>query len=207
MFEESWKDFSSSDRENFRNTVASLLSHTFILSRVWDSASGDALVNPEYNWALRNYEVLEEYLEYAGITLSRDTGYGVIYISSFPASERARFDKLTTLVCYVLRLVYMENREALSLSSVTVLTVGDLVDKMAMLGLMKNRFTKTQIKDSLRRLLRFRLIAKGSGDLDDKATRIVVLPSIAFAISDEKITSLARLARGSEEEEEENEDA
>ena len=205
MFEEAFEKLSSGEKETFRRVVAGLFSHSFLLSHNYNASTGERVYSQDYRFALTNFELLEDYFDYAGITLSRDTGSGVIYLSAFPAAQRVHFDKLTTLLCYTLRLVYMEGREELSLSSVVMLTVGELVEKMTTLGLLKGRIARTQIRDSLRTLVRYNLVAKGAGGLDDKSTRLAILPSIAFVISEERLSSLARIAREEEGEEESEE--
>lgn len=207
MFESSYEELQSSEKQTFRKVISSLLCHTFILSHEFDGASGERRFNPEYSFANKYYELLEDYLEYAGITLSRDSAAGIIYIQSFPAEQRARLDKMTTIICYTLRLIYAEDREQLSLSSVVSITVGDLTERLETMGLFRSKIAKTQIRDSLRTLIRHRLIAKGPGELDDKSTKLVILPSIQFVVSEEKLSSLARIARQDESEaEEETED-
>ncbi len=114
---------------------------------------------------------------------------------------------MTTIICYTLRLIYAEDREQLSLSSVVSIAVGDLTERLETMGLFRSKIAKTQIRDSLRTLIRHRLIAKGPGELDDKSTKLVILPSIQFVVSEEKLSSLARIARQDESEaEEETED-
>lgn len=207
MFDEEYEKLNSGERESFRKTVTSLLCHTFILSHDYDPVTGERFFNAQYGFALRNYELLEDYLGYAGITLSRDTASGVIYISSFPAEQRIHLDKMTTLVCLVLKRIYLEKKEELSLSQSVMLSVGDLVEQMETLGLFKVKATRALVRESLRTLLRFRIIAKGPGALDEKSTRLSILPSIDFMVSQERLGALAAIARQSDDETAEGEDA
>ena len=64
MFDEEYEKLNSGERESFRKTVTSLLCHTFILSHDYDPVTGERFFNAQYGFALRNYELLEDYLGY-----------------------------------------------------------------------------------------------------------------------------------------------
>jgi hypothetical protein len=68
--------------------------------------------------------LFQEDLKYSGFQLERDSNYGVISLSSSYDANRQKFDRLTTLMVYVLRLIYEEEREILSLSKESFTTTG-----------------------------------------------------------------------------------
>ena len=63
----------------------------------------------------------------------------MIFLSSSYEFNRVKLDKATTLMLYVLRLIYEEEREKLSLSRDIFTTTGDLVHKMLSLGVIKRK--------------------------------------------------------------------
>lgn len=198
MFDSEFEALTTSEQNTFRSVIASLMTHTFILRGVYDfSESTIRKTNDEYNFALRNLDLIGDYLSYAGYSVANDEHYGIIYISSFPEGTKVRFDKMTTLVVYTLRLIYEEEREKLTLGTEVPYTVLDLNQKLIALGITKDNrpLSDTILGDALSRIARFRLIAKGQGSWSEKLTRFVILPSILLAIDKEKLEDLDELLK------------
>ena len=151
------------------------------------------MVNRDYIFLERNYELFTEYLELAGFGLVRDSGYGVISLTSGYDGSRVHFDKLTTIMLYALRLIYEEEREKLTLSKEVALTVGELVHKLINLGAIGKKPANLALGRSLRMLSQFRILRKLEGAWDSADTRIVILPTVLFAVSGEQIANMARL--------------
>ena len=133
----------------------------------------------------------------------------MIWLSSGYESNRYKFDKATTLMIYVLRLIYEEEREKLSLSSDIFTSTGDLVHKMISLGVIKKKLPNNTLRDSLRILQRFRIIEKVEGAWEAADTRLLILPTILFIVTNERISNMYQLIDEEEtgEDEEAEEDA
>ena len=134
MFEEAFEKLNLTEQEAFRRIVNWLLAHTYLLQGTYAFEDNMNRTNPDYLFVERNFELFQDYLEYAGFHLERDSNYGVIFLSSSYEFNRVKLDKATTLMLYVLRLIYEEEREKLSLSRDIFTTTGDLVHKMLSLG-------------------------------------------------------------------------
>ena len=134
MLKNNYEKLSLAERETFARVTNQLLAHSFLLSDEFDYKEGISMVNRDYIFLERNYELFTEYLELAGFGLVRDSGYGVISLTSGYDGSRVHFDKLTTIMLYALRLIYEEEREKLTLSKEVALTVGELVHKLINLG-------------------------------------------------------------------------
>lgn len=130
MFEEAFEKLNLTEQEAFRRIVNWLLAHTYLLQGTYAFEDNMNRTNPDYLFVERNFELFQDYLEYAGFRLERDSNYGVIFLSSSYEFNRVKLDKATTLMLYVLRLIYEEEREKLSLSRDIFTTTGDLVHKM-----------------------------------------------------------------------------
>ena len=104
-----------------------------------------------------------------------------------------RLDKITTLMIYVLRVIYEEEREKLSLSKDIFTSTGNLIHKMLSLGVIKKKPANSMIKDSLRMLNRFRIIEKLEGSWEDAETKLLILPTILFIVTNERISNMYRL--------------
>ena len=208
MVDQLFQRLTSAEKENFSRIVNQLLAHTFLLAEEYDFAEGMTRINKDYIFTERNFELFQEYLEMAGFRLDRDSGYGVITLFSSYDGNRVHFDKLTTVITYALRLIYEEEREKLSLSKEVFITTGELVQKLFHLGAISRRPGNTALHDALRSLARFRVIIKKEGQWENAETKILILPSILFIVTNEQISNMARLIEplNAEEEEEEEPD-
>lgn len=169
--------------ESFRRIINWLLAHTYLLQGNYVFDDGMKRTNPDYLFVERQFGLFQDYLEYSGFHLERDGNYGVIFISSTYEYNRVKFDKATTLMLYVLRLIYEEEREKLSLSRDIFTSTGDLVHKMISLGVIKKKPSNLVLRDSLRTLNRFRVIEKPDGSWEAADTKLLILPTILFIVS------------------------
>ena len=170
MFEEAFEKLNLTEQEAFRRIVNWLLAHTYLLQGTYAFEDNMNRTNPDYLFVERNFELFQDYLEYAGFRLERDSNYGVIFLSSSYEFNRVKLDKATTLMLYVLRLIYEEEREKLSLSRDIFTTTGDLVHKMLSLGVIKRKPANLTLRDSLRTLNRFRIVEKVDGPWENADT-------------------------------------
>ncbi len=207
MFEQEFEKLNMADQEAFRRMVNWLLAHTYLLQGDYAFEDNMRRTNPDYLFVERNFELFQSYLEYAGFRLERDTNYGVISLASSYEFNRIKLDKLTTLMLYVLRLIYEEEREKLSLSRDIFTTTGDLVHKMISLGVIKRKPANLSLRDSLRTLNRFRIVEKVDGPWENADTRLLILPAILFVVTNERISNMYQLIDEEGEHEETEEDA
>ena len=207
MFEQEFEKLNMAEQEAFRRMVNWLLAHTYLLQGDYAFEDNMRRTNPDYLFVERNFELFQSYLEYAGFRLERDTNYGVISLASSYEFNRIKLDKLTTLMLYVLRLIYEEEREKLSLSRDIFTTTGDLVHKMISLGVIKRKPANLSLRDSLRTLNRFRIVEKVDGPWENADTRLLILPAILFVVTNERISNMYQLIDEEGEHEETEEDA
>lgn len=207
MFEEAFEKLNLTEQEAFRRIVNWLLAHTYLLQGTYAFEDNMNRTNPDYLFVERNFELFQDYLEYAGFRLERDSNYGVIFLSSSYEFNRVKLDKATTLMLYVLRLIYEEEREKLSLSRDIFTTTGDLVHKMLSLGVIKRKPANLTLRDSLRTLNRFRIVEKVDGPWENADTRLLILPTILFIVTNERISNMYQLIDEEGEHEETEEDA
>lgn len=193
MFEEKFEKLNMTEQDSFKKMVNWMLAHTFLLQKNYVFDDSMKKTNPDYLFVERNFELFEEYLEYSGFRLERDSNYGVIFLSSSYEFNRVRLDKITTLMIYVLRVIYEEEREKLSLSKDIFTSTGNLIHKMLSLGVIKKKPANSMIKDSLRMLNRFRIIEKLEGSWEDAETKLLILPTILFIVTNERISNMYRL--------------
>lgn len=193
MFEEKFEKLSLTEQESFRRIINWFLAHTYLLQGNYVFDDSMKRTNPDYLFVERQFGLFQDYLEYSGFHLERDSNYGVIFISSTYEYNRVKFDKATTLMLYVLRLIYEEEREKLSLSRDIFTSTGDLVHKMISLGVIKKKPSNLVLRDSLRTLNRFRVIEKPDGSWEAADTKLLILPTILFIVTNERISNMYKL--------------
>ena len=193
MFGEKFEKLNMTEQESFKRIINWMLAHTFLLQDNYVFDDSMKRTNPDYLFVERNFELFEEYLEYSGFRLERDSNYGVIFLSSTYEFNRVKLDKMTTLMIYVLRLIYEEEREKLSLSRNIFTSTGDLIHKMISLGVIKKKPANQAMRDSLRTLNRFRIVEKPEGSWEDADTKLLILPTILFIVTNERISNMHRL--------------
>lgn len=193
MFSEEFQKLSMGEQENFRRIVNYLLSHTYLVMDDYDFSNHVSKTNADYLFAERHMELLQDYLQYGGFRLTSDRNYGVIALDSIHDGSRVRFNKMTTLILYTLRLMYEEEREKLSLSDRVFVTAGEVIEKMMTLGTIAKKPADQTLRESFGLLNRFHIIRKGSGSWEQPDTQMQILTPILFIVSNEQISDMHKL--------------
>ena len=202
MFEEKFNELTNSEKENFKRVISLILLKTFMVNRIYDKNQKTFKSNPDYRFIDRNIELFKEYLEFGGFTLRKDSNYEVIYIENEFGYNKKRLDKNTTIFLYGLRLKYDEDRESVKLNTDTIVTVADIIKTLIDVGAYTKKPSDVEIRTALSNLISFNIIQKVDGVLEKPETKIIILPSILFVITNEKITSLSQSIKNLEETEE-----
>lgn len=193
MFTQEFEKLSMGDQEAFRRNVNYLLAHTYLVVDEYDFGDHISRTNSDYLFVERHLTLFNEYFSYGGFRLTADRNYGVIALESSYDSNRIRFDKLTTLILYTLRLMYEEERERVSLSTQIFVTTGDVIDKMLALGTIEKKPADQHLKKSFGTLARFHIVRKGSGQWVKADTRMQILTPVLFIVSNEQISDMHKL--------------
>ena len=204
MFIEKYNELTNLERENFKRILSLILSKTFVVNRIYDRNQNMFKSNSDYRFIDRNIELFREYLDIAGFRLVKDSNYEVIYIENEFGYNKKRLDKNTTIFLYGLRLKFDEDRESIKLNTDTIITVSDLIKTLIDVGAYTKKPSDVEIRTALSNLIHFNKIKKIDGILEKPETKLVILPSILFVITNEKITKLSQSINTLEETEEEN---
>jgi hypothetical protein len=203
MWEESYGKLSTRDGEEFTRLVNILLSETFIISEKLYENEKIVKINNDYRFIERHFELFEEYLKVAGWELNKDNNYGVISIKNKFGMNRIRLDKNTTNTLYILRLIYEEERGKLTLIKEVITSIGDIVGRMASIGLIKKKMPDKDITSVFSFFKNYNIIDKTGGKWTEPETQVIIYPSILFIITNEKINSIFEMLTVSEDEGEE----
>ncbi len=207
MWEDEYSALSDKDREQFTRVINLLLQKTFILRDEVDHRTGNMIINRDFRFLERHLSLFTHYLLVTGWEIQLDSSCGVAALYNRYGLNRRRIDKATTYFLYVLRLIYEEQMENLSMRKEAFTTIGGVVEKMFHLGLTEKKPTDKSLRESLAFLKNINIIDKIGGAWTNADTRLIVFPSIIFLVTNDKISSLfqlideAALALISEEEE------
>ncbi|HHW71376.1 MAG TPA: DUF4194 domain-containing protein [Clostridiales bacterium] len=201
MWLEEFERLTNSEKEEFKRIANLILSRTFIIRDIYDPKDNMLKINAEYRFVERYFQLFSDYLSYSGWTIYRDNNYGVIALENIYKYNRMRLNKNTTLMLYTLRLIFEEEREKVTLRKEIMTTTGQLIHKMLTIGLIDKKLPNKDIANGLRTLSYHNIIEKLEGVWEDPDTRILILPSILFVVTNERISKMYETL-GFEDEEE-----
>lgn len=193
MFDIYFDKLSSKEKEEFAYVINKLLLENYILREVYLEKDKAMRSNYDYRFIERHKTLIENYLNYSGWLLSIDNKYGVAYISNKFELNKAVFNKMTTIFLLVLRLIYDEEREKLSLKSEVMLTTHDLILKLMSIGVYKKKPTAKDMDKSLKEISQYNVISKHHGNWSEAETKLIIYPTILFVMTDGKINELINL--------------
>ncbi len=201
MWWDDWEQLGDKEREQFARVANLLWQKTFLLRDETDPQGRNMLINRDYRFLERHYRLFADYFRVSGWEIQLDSHLGVAALYNRLGYNHRRLDKLVTYFLYVLRLIYEEQQEKLSLRKEVTTTVGEVVEKMFHLGLMDRKPPEKQLREGLGALRNFNIIARVGGPWGSPETRLIIYPSIVMLVTNEKITELYGLLKQEPEEE------
>ncbi len=193
MWLEKYQKLSSIDRDKFGELANELLNKNFILAYHYDNKNRVRRPNSNYNFIVRNFEIFENYFAMTHYKLERDDNYHVISLSNELGYNHQKMDKYTTLFLLTLRLMYDEAKEQAATSEVVYTTTSQIIYKMIDLKLIDKKPTIKSTVDVLRFMASHNIITKIDKSFDDFSANLVILPTILFVISNEKINAIFQI--------------
>ena len=139
MWMDDYQKFSDRDKEQFTRLVNLLLDKTFLLRERVDPREKALIIDRDYRFLERFFSVFQGYLALAGWELNMDGQLGVAALSNRYGTNRYRLNKVETYFLLVLRLIYLEESEKMTLRRDVVSTVRDLLEKMSLLNLLEKK--------------------------------------------------------------------
>lgn len=167
------------DMDLFRRTTRELCARGFLVR---------GLVKDErlYDFAVRNYALIEAWFSCMGAELRKDEGLGVVAWRGGHES-RTRLGREETVALMACRALYEERRNEVSMTEFPNISLMDFTQRCsAAAGLV---FPKTRLKDVLRRLTALKLV-EAPKDETDPDGQMLLYPSLAFALDQEGINEI-----------------
>ena len=196
MFTDEFMKMSGQDQTMFAEVCNKILLKSFLVRDIFDPKEKIMRVNPDYRFVERYFNVFEEYLKISGWHIEKDNILGVVALSNEYQDNKLRIDRETSLILFVIRLIYEnEKSEASGVNQAIYMTTPMLIKEMLEHGIVMpgKRLTGRGIARSLRFLANHNIISKVSGSYDEGNVNFYILPSIMYALNNEKIVLLSQL--------------
>lgn len=179
--------FEHISKDKFKSAANKLLGECFLLKKHKDTAS-------DYNYILNNKDAFIEYFDILGYELIIDEQNGVIGLNNPSGTGRIHLKKIESILLLILRLLYFEKRKQLSQIDDVIIIADEIYDKYSMLK-MNAKLDKTAMRNTLGMFQRYHLIGKLDADMSNPDTRILIYPSILFAVTVSSLDDLYQSAK------------
>lgn len=178
---DSYERLTSVQKAIFKDIANKLLASTFLARDKKDNKDN-------YYFVVSYKEVFDEFFAILGYEVKLDQGIGAIMLSSDQNTGFLKLRRDETIILLILRLLYHERLKETSLNENVVISVLDIHEKYNYLEI-KKRINKTDLVSALRLFRRFNLI-ETIGDITMSNTKVVIMPTILYAINTEEITEV-----------------
>lgn len=178
---DSYERLTSVQKATFKDIANKLLASTFLARDKKDNKDN-------YYFVVSYKEVFDEFFAILGYEVKLDQGVGAIMLSSDQNTGFLKLRRDETIILLILRLLYHERLKETSLNENVVISILDIHEKYNYLEI-KKRINKTDLVSALRLFRRFNLI-ETIGDITMSNTKVVIMPTILYAINTEEITEV-----------------
>lgn len=171
-------------KEKFRNAANKLLNNCFIVKRKEETRN-------DYIFILQYRSYFEEYFDLLGYQLKINENSDVIGLINYNGTGRLRLKKIESIILLIIRLLYIEKRNELGLIDDVIILSESIHEKYSMLKIdSKMNIDKTSLKEAFRIFKRYNLVSPIDSDITKADARIIVYPSVLFAVSSDNINDL-----------------
>ena len=178
---DSYERLTNVQKATFKDIANKLLAGTFLARDKKDNKDN-------YYFVVSYKEVFDEFFAILGYEVKLDQGVGAIMLKSDQNTGFLKLRRDETIILLILRILYHERLKETSLNENVVITVLDIHEKYNFLEI-KKRINKTDLVSALRLFRRFNLI-ETIGDITMSNTKVVIMPTILYAINTEEITEV-----------------
>lgn len=204
-FEEEYEKLRTQDQRMFAQVVNTLLFRCYLVRKRFDKATGMDKFQSDYAFCERHYSLIEKYLSYMDVILSRDDDSGVIFVRNEEDRNTVRFNTSTTLVIFAIRIYYEAQIKERPSNLEVLMDSNTLRQQLADLGLSSStrKISLPEIQSAMKTLAQYNAVVLSKGSFNESGFSFYILPSIKFIIDRERINALYRYLSGESEEEEE----
>lgn len=177
------EEFNIKNKENFKRVCNKLLSICFICKKKEDTKS-------DYYFIESNLGALNEYLDLLGYEIEINKAIGVAQLINKFNTNKVNLKLIDSILLLILRILYHEKMEELSLADEIMIQVSDIQEKFITLEFQDKLMDKTKLLEGLRTLKKYNIIQNLDGNMTLGDSRIIIYPSILMALRLEDITKV-----------------
>ncbi len=179
--------FTNSEKDKFRQVANKLLNQVFILKKKEDTKNDYYFIRDK-----KNLPAFKEFFEYLGYELNINEDFGVVSLENEFGTNRLGFNKINSILLLIFRLLYIEKKKDLSLTGdEVVVNMEEVRSKIQMFEVNNKKILSKGIeKEAIQIFKRYNLVKALDTDLTDAGGRLMIYPSILFALTNKKINEV-----------------
>lgn len=170
-------------KNTFARLCNKLLNENFIYASRQDDYN-------DYYSVLGMRNLIENFFSMIDYDLVHIDTYKIFYIQTNADRNRLKLKKLETVIVLVLRLLYHKGSLDVNSSSDISTTLGKMITEINQTSIFKNQVTKTEYKNALTLLRRYKLIDFSFTDFEKEDSVIVIYPTILYVAKIDNIDML-----------------
>ena len=177
---EKFKNLNTKQQEDFTRITNKLLSIGFLTKKKDDNKK-------DYYFVENHKDVFINYFQVAGWELEIDDNYGVIHLVNMYDQNRYHFKLYESIILLIIRLLYYEKMQELSLADNVVITIDDIHQRFNALKLRDKPIDKTTLRSAISIFKKFNLIEVIDSDVSMGDCRLIIYPTILLAVKVDEI--------------------
>ena len=178
-----YEDLTIKEKENFKRVCNKLLSCCLICKQKED-------IKNDYYFIESHYEVINNYFEPLGFEVEINKSIKACQLINKSGTNKYTFKLIESITLLILRILYSEKMQELSLSQNVVVEVEEVQSRFIALGFKDRLMDKTLLRQSLSVLKRYNIIDTLDRDMTLGDSRIVIYPTIIMVVKSENINAI-----------------
>lgn len=175
-----YQELNIREKEDFKRVCNYLLSHS-LLTRYKENNKKD------YYFVENNILAINEYFEILGFEVELNKNLKSAQLINKFGRNKLQFVLFESITLLILRILYQEKMQDLSLSEHVVIEVEELQNKFIALGFKDRLMDKTSLKGTLGKFKRFNIIETLDRDVTLGDSRVIIYPTIQMLVRSENI--------------------
>lgn len=175
-----YQELNIREKEDFKRVCNYLLSHS-LLTRYKENNKKD------YYFVENNILAINEYFEILGFEVELNRNLKSAQLINKFGRNKLQFVLFESITLLILRILYQEKMQDLSLSEHVVIEVEELQNKFIALGFKDRLMDKTSLKGTLGKFKRFNIIETLDRDVTLGDSRVIIYPTIQMLVRSENI--------------------
>lgn len=144
----------------------------------------------DYYFITNHLELFKAYFSFMDCELIFDINNRVIALYNNQDSNRLNLNLNQSIILLILRLLYNEKSEEISIIDKLTITLKDIHEMFLSTGLKDRRISKTELKSILSLFKRFNLLDFIDKNVEEDNTRLILYPTLLYAIKLDNISKI-----------------